>query len=78
MDEESKIEKLREEIRRKYTPVVMFGQMMTVMPMTNKVSLSRMAVYVESLQTAQKHYLSWLALKKPFLQQLWNAYGRGF
>ena len=78
MDEEIEIEKLREEIRRKYVPVVMFDPMMSVIFMTNRVTLNKMAIYVASLQSAQRTYLSWLALKKPFLQQLWNAYGRGF
>ena len=78
MDEESKIEKLREEIKRKYTPVVMLDPMTSVIFTTNRVTLNRMAVYAASLRSAQRTYLSWLALKKPFLQQLWNAYGRGF
>ena len=78
MDEESEIEKLREEIKRKYTPVVMLDPMTSVIFTANRVTLNRMAVYAASLRAGQRAYLSWLALKKPFLQQLWNAYGRGF
>lgn len=77
MDEESKIDELREKIG-KYMPVVMLDPITSVIFATNKLTLNKVTVYAASLRSAQKNYLSWLVLKKPFLQQLWNAYGRGF
>ena len=76
MDEDIKIEKLRSAIK-KYAPVVMFDPVTSVIFTTNKLTLQRIAAYSASLQSAKRTF-SWRELKKPFLQALWESYGRGF
>jgi len=71
-------DKTQIELIKEYAPIVMYSPMAGVMFTTNKLSLTKMAVYAASLNCAKHDYISWRVLKKPFFQALWESYGRGF